>query len=285
MRPPVGLLSADPVRSEAGLRWPGVRVSWGQPAQGAVRPGGVVVEQAFRQYPAQMMLAGDQQPAGEPAAHGAGHRCAGGVPPVGACGGLRTILRPAAVTTAPQEPVNCPAIPDQELGTSSALAGAGQESARCRRAPQSYDRSPSRPAVEWRVARMLGFDGGHATPVPAHQRGRDRSRGLRDPAPGTSVTKRERRRSCIQVRRTLNADYELLMAGRTAQCDLAQIIHSGAWLVPHDRRIISLIIHHTTPCRPNQQEKVSALKTSRRRWPASTLTAPDASPSRSLTRA
>jgi len=29
--------------------------------------------------------------------------------PPGACGGLRTILRPAAVTTAPQESVNCPA--------------------------------------------------------------------------------------------------------------------------------------------------------------------------------
>ena len=67
----MGLLSADPVLSEAGRRWPGVRLSRWQPAQDAVRPGCVVVEQVFRQYPAQVMLAGDQQPAGELAAHGA----------------------------------------------------------------------------------------------------------------------------------------------------------------------------------------------------------------------
>jgi len=156
--------------------------------------------------PAQVMLAGDRQPAGEPATHGAGHRCADGVP----CGRVRRAAdNPAAgrgddgaagVSELPGT------IPDQELDASSALAGVHQELARCRRAPQSYDRSPARPAVEWRVARMLGFDGGHATPVPAHQRGRDRSRGRRDPAPRTSITKRERRRSCIQVRRTLNAD-------------------------------------------------------------------------------
>jgi len=58
---------------------------------------------------------------------------------------------PAVVKTAPQESVNCPAIPDQELDTSSAPAGVHQESVRCRRAPQSYDTSPSRPAVEWRA--------------------------------------------------------------------------------------------------------------------------------------
>ena len=76
----MSLLSADPVLSEAGLRRPGDRVSRWQPAQGAVRPGGVIVVQVFRRYPAQVMLAGDQQPAGELAAQGAGHRCAGGVP-------------------------------------------------------------------------------------------------------------------------------------------------------------------------------------------------------------
>jgi len=124
------------------------------------------VEQVFRRYLAQMMLAGDQQPAGELAAQGAGHRCAGGVPS-GPCDGLGRILMPAAVTTAPQESVNCPARSlIRNLMPSSTLAGIHQEIARCRRALQSYDRSPSRPAVEWRVARMLGFDGGTPRPCP-----------------------------------------------------------------------------------------------------------------------
>ena len=141
----------------------GARVSLWQLAQGAVRPGCVVVERVFGRYPAQVMLAGDQQPAGELAAQGAGHRCAGGVPS-GPCDGLGRILMPAAVTTAPQESVNCPARSlIRNLMPSSTLAGIHQEIARCRRAPQSYDRSPSRPAVEWRV-RPHGFDGG--TPRP-----------------------------------------------------------------------------------------------------------------------
>ena len=131
-----------------------------------MRPGCGVVEQVSGQYPAQVTLAGDQQPAGELAAHGAGHRCAGGVPS-GPYGGLGRILMPAAVTTAPQESANCPARSlIRNLMPSSALAGAGQEIARCRRALQSYDRSPSHPAVEWRVARMLGFDGGTPRPCP-----------------------------------------------------------------------------------------------------------------------
>jgi hypothetical protein len=79
------LLSADPVLSEAGLRWPGVSLSRWQLAQGAVRPGCVVVEQVFGQYPAQVVLAGDQQPAGELAAQCADHRFADCVP----CGRVR----------------------------------------------------------------------------------------------------------------------------------------------------------------------------------------------------
>jgi len=88
--------------------------------------------------------------------------------PAGGCGGLRTILLPATVKTAPQESVNCPArsLTGNVTQAARRLAGAGQESARCRRAPQSYDRSPSRPAVEWRVARMPGFDGGTPRPCP-----------------------------------------------------------------------------------------------------------------------
>ena len=115
------------------------------------------------------MLAGDQQPAGELTAHGAGHRCAGGVP----CGRVRRAAdNPAAGRGDDGAAGVCElpgAIPDQELDTSSALARAGQEIARGRRAPQSYDRSPSRPAVERRVARMLGIDGGTPRPCPRNK--------------------------------------------------------------------------------------------------------------------
>jgi hypothetical protein len=47
------LLSADPVLGKVDLRWPGVSVSRWQLAQGAVRPGYVVVDQVFGQYPCQ----------------------------------------------------------------------------------------------------------------------------------------------------------------------------------------------------------------------------------------
>ena len=79
------LLSADPVLSKAGLRCPGVSVSRWQLAQGAVRPGCVVVEQVFGHDPAQVMLVDDQQPVQEPAAQCAGHPFADGVP----CGRVR----------------------------------------------------------------------------------------------------------------------------------------------------------------------------------------------------
>jgi hypothetical protein len=59
------LLSADPVLGEVDLRWPGVSLSRRQLAQGAVRPGCVVVDQVFGQYPAQVMVADDQQPVEE----------------------------------------------------------------------------------------------------------------------------------------------------------------------------------------------------------------------------
>jgi hypothetical protein len=110
--------------------------------------------------------------------------------PPGACGGPRTIPLPAAVTTAPQEPVNCPArSPIRNVMPSSALAGVHQESARCRRAPPSYDRSPSRPAVESRVRHMLGFDARarHARARCINAAGPEAA-DPRDPAPCTSVT-------------------------------------------------------------------------------------------------
>ena len=59
------LLSADPVRSEAVLRWPGVSLGRWQLAPGAVQPGCVAGEQVFGHYPAQVMLADDQQPVTE----------------------------------------------------------------------------------------------------------------------------------------------------------------------------------------------------------------------------
>lgn len=44
------LLPADPVLGEVDLRRPGVSVSRWQLAQGAVRPGSVVVAQVFGQF-------------------------------------------------------------------------------------------------------------------------------------------------------------------------------------------------------------------------------------------
>ena len=54
------LLPADPVLCEVDLRWPGVGLSRWRLAQGAVRPGCVVVEQVFGQYPAPVLLVDDR---------------------------------------------------------------------------------------------------------------------------------------------------------------------------------------------------------------------------------
>lgn len=54
--------SADPVLGEVDLRRSAMSVGRWQLAQGAVRPGGVVVRQVLGQYLAQVALADDQQP-------------------------------------------------------------------------------------------------------------------------------------------------------------------------------------------------------------------------------
>ena len=61
-------------------------LSWGQLAEGAVRPGRVVVHQVLGQYPAQVLLVDDQQPAGEFPAQGAYDPFADGVRSVPAAG-------------------------------------------------------------------------------------------------------------------------------------------------------------------------------------------------------
>jgi hypothetical protein len=102
------LLSADPVLGEVDLRWPGVSLSRWQLAQGAVRPGCVAVDQVSGQYPAQVMLIDDQQPAGKLPAQGTDDRFADGV----RSGRLRRAgqnLMPSAVNTVPEDSVNCPA--------------------------------------------------------------------------------------------------------------------------------------------------------------------------------
>lgn len=52
------------------LWWPGLSLSWCELAQGAVRPGGVVVPQVLSQQPAQMVFVDDQQPVEDLAAQG-----------------------------------------------------------------------------------------------------------------------------------------------------------------------------------------------------------------------
>jgi len=93
------------------------------------------VEQVFGHDPAQVMLAGDQQPVKELAAQCADHRCADGVP----SGRVRRAEdNPDAGRGAYGVEGVCElpgTIPDQELDKSSALAGVGQEIARCRCCP------------------------------------------------------------------------------------------------------------------------------------------------------
>ena len=75
------LLCAGWVPGAAGLRWPGVSLSRRRLAQGSVRPGCVVVDQVFGQYPPQARLVDDQELAGEFPAQGADDRFADGVCP------------------------------------------------------------------------------------------------------------------------------------------------------------------------------------------------------------
>ena len=56
------LSSADPVLGEVDLGRSAMSVGWWQLAQGAIRPGSVVVRQVLAQYLAQVALADDQQP-------------------------------------------------------------------------------------------------------------------------------------------------------------------------------------------------------------------------------
>src|ERR1039457_3933896 len=67
------LFPADPVPGEVDLRRPGGSLSRGELAEGAVRPGGVVVHHVPGQHPPQVVLICDQQPAGQLSAQGADH--------------------------------------------------------------------------------------------------------------------------------------------------------------------------------------------------------------------
>jgi len=94
-------------------------LSWRQLAEGAVRPGRVVVPQVLGQHLAQVALIDDQQAVEDLPALGADGPLADRVRS-GACGGLARILAPSAVNTASKElacgiflsrasPITCPA--------------------------------------------------------------------------------------------------------------------------------------------------------------------------------
>src|SRR5438105_116027 len=59
--PAEDLLSADPMPGEVDLGWPGVSLSGCKLAEGAVRPGCVVVLKVFGQHVMQVVLVDDQQ--------------------------------------------------------------------------------------------------------------------------------------------------------------------------------------------------------------------------------
>jgi len=116
------LFSADPVLSEVDLGWPGVSLSGCELAEGAVRPGGVVVLKVSGQHVTQVVLVDDQQPAGEFPAQGAGDRFADGV----GSGRLRRAGENLGAVGC-EYGVECAselacAVPDQELDWSRAMA-------------------------------------------------------------------------------------------------------------------------------------------------------------------
>jgi len=131
------LLSADPVLGEADPGRPGVSVSRWQLGQGAVRPGAVVVEQVFGQYPAQVLLVDYQQPAGELAPQGADHPFADGV----RLGRLRRAAEDSGavcVGHGAEGPGELPCtVPGQELDRNCALAQVHQEFTCCLRRPRA----------------------------------------------------------------------------------------------------------------------------------------------------
>jgi hypothetical protein len=106
--PAEDLFSADPVLGEAGSPVAGCQLEPVRAAKGAVRPGCVVVQQVFGQYPAQVALIDDQQPAGQFPAQGT-YDLSQIAFALGACGGRARILMPSAVNTASKERVNWPA--------------------------------------------------------------------------------------------------------------------------------------------------------------------------------
>ena len=74
------LFPVDPVIGEVDrLGWAGLCLSWGELAEGAVRPGPVVMHQVLGQHPAQVLLVDDQQPVEEFPAQGADDPFAGRV--------------------------------------------------------------------------------------------------------------------------------------------------------------------------------------------------------------
>jgi hypothetical protein len=97
------LLLADPVLGEVDrLRRLAVGLSWCELAEGAVRPGGVVVLQVLGQHPSQVVLIDDQQPVEDLPAQRADDPFADRVRP-GRLRRLARILMPSAVNTASKE--------------------------------------------------------------------------------------------------------------------------------------------------------------------------------------
>src|ERR1019366_1355085 len=73
------LFPADPGVGEVDRRWPRVSLSWCELAEGAVRPGAVVMPQVLGQHLAQVVLIDDQEPVEELPAQGTDDRFADGV--------------------------------------------------------------------------------------------------------------------------------------------------------------------------------------------------------------
>ena len=136
--PAENLLPADPVFGEVDRFWlTSAGLSWGELAEGAVRPGGVVMPQVLGQHLAQVVLIDDQQPVEELPAQGAVHPFADRVHPwsLRRAGQDPDALRGEHGVERAGELAR--PVPDQELDRSCSLAQVHQEVAGCLRGPRA----------------------------------------------------------------------------------------------------------------------------------------------------
>jgi hypothetical protein len=104
------LLPADPALGEVDrFRRAGISLSWGELAEGTVRPGIVIVQQVFGQHPSQVVCSLTISTRSKSSRRRVPMILSQIALALSACGGQARILVPSAVNTASKELVNWPA--------------------------------------------------------------------------------------------------------------------------------------------------------------------------------